>query len=59
MKTDSAPAVSFRDYGGKAPENYERYFVPTIGAACATALVDVAGLIPYGESVVNDHVWSA
>ena len=44
MKPDSAPAVSVRHYGGSAPENYERYFVPTIGDAYATALLDVAGL---------------
>jgi ubiquinone/menaquinone biosynthesis C-methylase UbiE len=52
MKTDSAPAVSFRHYGGSAPENYERYFVPTIGAAWATALLDVAGLSS-GERVLD------
>jgi hypothetical protein len=44
MKTDSALAVSFRHYGGSAPENYERCFVPTIGDASATALLDVARL---------------
>jgi hypothetical protein len=44
MKTDSALAVSFRHYCGSAPENYERCFVPTIGDAYATALLDVARL---------------
>src|SRR4029450_8350025 len=43
MKTDSTPEVSFGHYGGKPPENYERYFVPTIGAAWATALLEVSG----------------
>jgi len=52
MKTDSGPAVSFRHYGGSAPENYERYFVPTIGDAYATALLDVAGL-QSGERVLD------
>ena len=52
MKTYSTPAVSFRHYGGTAPENYERYFVPTIGAAWATALLEVAGLSS-GERVLD------
>jgi hypothetical protein len=52
MKTDSTPQVSFSHYGGKPPENYERYFVPTIGAAWATALLEVSGLSS-GERVVD------
>ena len=59
MKTDSTPEVgfygaevSFSHYGGKPPENYERYFVPTIGAAWATALLEVWGLSS-GERVVD------
>ena len=52
MKTDSAPEVSFSHYGGKPPENYERYFVPTIGAAWATALLEVSGLSS-GERVLD------
>ena len=40
----SAAAVSFKQYGGNAAENYERYFVPTIGIALATALLDAAEL---------------
>ena len=52
MKTDSTPEVSFNHYGGKPAENYERYFVPTIGAAWATALLDVAGLSS-GERVLD------
>jgi ubiquinone/menaquinone biosynthesis C-methylase UbiE len=31
-------------YGGAAPENYERYFVPTIGAPFAADLIEAAGL---------------
>ena len=52
MKTDSMPEVSFSHYGGKPPENYERYFVPTIGAAWATALLEVSGLSS-GERVLD------
>ena len=52
MNTRSAPAVSFAKYGGNAEENYERYFVPTIGDAWATALLDVAGLRS-GERVLD------
>ncbi len=33
-------------YGGSAPENYERYFVPTIGAPLANDLIDIAALRP-------------
>ena len=40
----SATAVSFEQYRGNAAENYERYFVPTIGMAWATALLDAAEL---------------
>lgn len=39
-------------YGGSAAENYERYFVPTIGAPIATALLEVAALRP-GERVLD------
>jgi ubiquinone/menaquinone biosynthesis C-methylase UbiE len=42
----SATALSFKQYGGNAAENYERYFVPTIGMAFATALLDAAELHP-------------
>jgi ubiquinone/menaquinone biosynthesis C-methylase UbiE len=44
--------VSFNQYGGNAPENYERYFVPTIGTPFATALLDAAGL-RRGERVLD------
>lgn len=38
----SGTAVSFEAYGGSAPENYERYFVPVIGTPFAAALLEVA-----------------
>lgn len=44
--------VSFTQYGGNAAENYERYFVPTIGTAFATALLEAAVLRP-GERVLD------
>jgi ubiquinone/menaquinone biosynthesis C-methylase UbiE len=40
----TATAVSFKQYGGNAAENYERYFVPTIGMAWANTLLDAADL---------------
>ena len=48
----STTAVSFKQYGGNAAENYERYFVPTIGIPFAAALLDAAGLRP-GERVLD------
>jgi len=48
----STTAVSFKQYGGNAAENYERYFVPTIGMPFATALLDAAGL-HRGERVLD------
>jgi ubiquinone/menaquinone biosynthesis C-methylase UbiE len=48
----STTAVSFKQYGGNAAENYERYFVPTIGMAWATALLDAAELDP-GDRVLD------
>ena len=50
MSTSSS--VSFNQYGGNAAENYERYFVPTIGTAFAEALLDEAGLL-LGERVLD------
>ena len=50
MSTSSS--VSFKQYGGNAAENYERYFVPTIGTAFAETLLDEAGLL-LGERVVD------
>jgi ubiquinone/menaquinone biosynthesis C-methylase UbiE len=43
---------SFHTYGGTAPENYERYFVPAIGLPLATELVQTAHLGP-GERVLD------
>ena len=42
----------YKSYGGSAPENYERYFVPVIGAPLAEDLVDQAALRP-GERVLD------
>ena len=41
-----------RAYGGTPPQNYERYFVPAIGAPLATDLVGLAALRP-GERVLD------
>ena len=51
MSTSKA-AVSFKQYGGNTAENYERYFVPTIGVAFATALLDAVEVHP-GERVLD------
>jgi ubiquinone/menaquinone biosynthesis C-methylase UbiE len=48
----TSTAVSFKQYGGNAAENYERYFVPAIGMHFASALVDAAGL-HRGERVLD------
>lgn len=42
--TDTPTPVSFETYGGSAPENYERYFVPAIGEPMAHGLVAAAEL---------------
>jgi ubiquinone/menaquinone biosynthesis C-methylase UbiE len=47
-----AHQISFETYGGNAAENYERYFVATIGAPLAADLVDLAAL-SNGERVVD------
>lgn len=39
-------------YSGSAPENYERYFVPVIGAPLANDLIEIAALRP-GERVLD------
>jgi ubiquinone/menaquinone biosynthesis C-methylase UbiE len=41
-----------KTYGGSAPQNYERYFVPSIGAPLAKDLIDIAALRP-GERVLD------
>ena len=46
------PNVSFEDYGGSAPENYERFFVPAIAGPLAEDLVRSAALRP-GERVLD------
>ena len=38
--------ISFERFSGSAAENYERYFVPAIGAPLATDLVELAALSP-------------
>ncbi|MPZ74574.1 MAG: methyltransferase domain-containing protein [Nitriliruptorales bacterium] len=50
--SDSRTTVSFTTYGGSAPENYERYFVPAIGEPVARDLIDRAGLRA-GERVLD------
>jgi SAM-dependent methyltransferase len=44
--------VSFTTYGGSAPENYERYFVPAIGEPVARDIIDRAALRA-GERVLD------
>jgi SAM-dependent methyltransferase len=41
-----------KTYGGSGPENYERYFVPAIGAPVAADLITTAALRP-GERVLD------
>jgi ubiquinone/menaquinone biosynthesis C-methylase UbiE len=41
-----------KSFGGTAPENYQRYFVPSIGAPAANDLIAVAALQP-GERVLD------
>jgi ubiquinone/menaquinone biosynthesis C-methylase UbiE len=48
----SSTEVSYKTYSGNAAENYERYFVPTIGTAWADVLLDVADLNA-GERVLD------
>jgi 2-polyprenyl-3-methyl-5-hydroxy-6-metoxy-1,4-benzoquinol methylase len=50
--TGTSQQVYGRNYGGSAPENYERYFVPAIGGPLAADLVDAAALRP-GERVLD------
>ncbi len=45
-------AVTYETYGGNAAENYERFFVPAIGARFARDLVDRAAPRP-GEGVLD------
>jgi SAM-dependent methyltransferase len=48
----SSGAPSYEAYGGSAPANYERYFVPAIGAPLAAELVETAELRA-GERVLD------
>ena len=48
----SGTTVSYETYGGSAPENYERYFVPAIGEPVARDLLDRAALRA-GERVLD------
>lgn len=41
-----------KEYGGNPPLNYERFFVPAIGAPLAADLLDIAALSP-GERVLD------
>src|SRR6185436_19240549 len=47
-----AQEISFERYAGSAAANYERYFVPAIGAPHASELVELAALRP-GERVLD------
>ena len=46
------PSPSFESYGGAAPRNYERYFVPAVAAPIAVDLVEAASLTP-SENVLD------
>ena len=49
---ESSPQHFWKTYSGSAPENYERYFVPAIGAPFAADLIESAGLSP-GDRVLD------
>jgi ubiquinone/menaquinone biosynthesis C-methylase UbiE len=48
----ASPQHFWKTYSGTAPENYERYFVPAIGAPFAADLIESADLRP-GERVLD------
>jgi len=50
--TRMSQQTSFKHFGGSAPENYERFFVPVIAAPLATYLIDIAALRP-GERMLD------
>jgi ubiquinone/menaquinone biosynthesis C-methylase UbiE len=50
--TSMSHQISFETYRGSAPENYEKHFVPMIGAPLAADLVEVAAL-RQGERVLD------
>ncbi len=52
MATTTTNSVYGKTYGGSAPENYQRYFVPVIGGPFAEDLTAEAALRP-GERVLD------
>jgi ubiquinone/menaquinone biosynthesis C-methylase UbiE len=52
MTTTTADSVYGKAYGGSAPENYQRYFVPVIGGPFAQDLIAEAALCP-GDRVLD------
>jgi ubiquinone/menaquinone biosynthesis C-methylase UbiE len=52
MTTPTTDSVYGKAYGGSAPENYQRYFVPVIGGPFAEDLVAEAALRP-GERALD------
>jgi ubiquinone/menaquinone biosynthesis C-methylase UbiE len=52
MATTTTNSVYGKTYGGSAPENYQRYFVPAIGGPFAEDLTAEAALRP-GERVLD------
>ena len=52
MTTTTTDSVYGKTYGGSAPENYQRYFVPAIGGPFAEDLIAEAALRP-GERVLD------
>lgn len=50
--SDSRTNVSHKTYGGRPPQNYDRYFVPAIGEPVARDLIDRAALRA-GERVLD------
>ena len=50
--TNTIQSVYGPAYGGTAPENYQRYFVPAIGGTFAADLIEEAALSP-GERVLD------
>ena len=51
-RTGPEVTPAYAKYRGTAPDNYERHFVPAIGAPCARPLLEVARLRP-GEAVLD------
>jgi ubiquinone/menaquinone biosynthesis C-methylase UbiE len=51
-QTGTTNSVYGKTYGGSAPENYQKHFVPAIGQPLATDLVETAGIRP-GQRVLD------